>query len=63
MGLKFPDVSKPETLERRYVGVLARSGINLMKQLLDMNPSKRPTALKALMHEYFDDIREDEIVE
>lgn len=57
LGLKFPDVSKPETLEKRYVGKMSRKALSLMNGLLRMNPKDRLIGLKALMHPYFDDIR------
>lgn len=59
MGLKFPDVSKPETLERRYAGKMNEIELSLMRGLLDMDHKKRFTAYDALMHAYFDDIREN----
>lgn len=34
------------------------SAINLLTQLLHMNPRNRISAQDALMHDYFDDIRE-----
>lgn len=38
VGLKFPDVSKPETLEKRYIGKMGREELNLMGGLLEMDP-------------------------
>lgn len=29
-GLKFPDMSKPETLQKRYVGKLSKRALGLM---------------------------------
>ena len=59
VGLKFPEgVTKPETLEKRYVGKMSAAGLNLMGGLLEMDPSKRITAYEAMMHPFFDDIRE-----
>ena len=56
--MKFPDVSKPETLEKRYLNKMSGQEIDLMKGLLNMNPRVRLQASDALMHPYFDDIRE-----
>lgn len=39
VGFKFPDVSKPETLEKRYGGKLSRKALSLMIGLLKMDPS------------------------
>eukprot|EP00347_Sterkiella_histriomuscorum_P021761 403332856 len=61
IGLKFPtDVSKPETLEKRYAGKLNEIELSLMQGLLQMDHRKRYTAFDAIMHAYFDDIREKE---
>ena len=32
-GLKFPDMSKPETLQKRYVGKLSKRALGLMVTL------------------------------
>lgn len=61
MGLRFPDVSKPETLEKHYVGKLNKSGISLLKGMLEMDPKKRLTALEALSHPYYDSVREPDV--
>jgi cyclin-dependent kinase-like len=58
IGLKFPDVSKPETLEKKYTGKLSTKALSLMIGLLKMDPSQRLNGEQALMHEYFDDVRE-----
>lgn len=60
-GLRFPDVSKPETLEKRYTGKLSNKALSLMISLLKMNPADRLSGEEALRHTYFDDIREPEV--
>ena len=60
-GLKFPDVSHPETLEKRYKGVMNKLEIDIVKGLLEMDPKKRLTALEALHHPYFDEIRDSDL--
>ena len=60
IGLKFPDVSKPETLEKKYAGKLSKNAMSLMIGLLKMDPGHRLTGEQALQHAYFDDIREPE---
>lgn len=42
-GLKFPDISKPETLEKRYMGSLSKKALSLMIGLLAMDPAERIT--------------------
>ena len=36
LGLKFPDMSRPETLEKRYVGKLTKKALSFMKALLQV---------------------------
>ena len=55
-GLKFPDVSKPETLEKRYMSSLSKKALSLMVGLLKMDPAERLTGEQALQHPWFDDI-------
>lgn len=55
-GLKFPDFSKPETLQKKYVGKMSKRAINFMKAMLSMEPLDRPTSLECLSNPYFDDI-------
>jgi cyclin-dependent kinase-like len=41
--LKFPDISKPETLEKRYLSSLSKKALSLMSGLLNMDPLERIT--------------------
>jgi len=50
LGLKFPDMTKPETLEKHYVGKLSKRSMAFMKSLLRMDASERITASQALQH-------------
>ena len=43
-GYKFPNVTKPETLEKKYGGKMPREGLDLMSGLLAMDPKDRLTA-------------------
>ena len=63
VGLKFPEINKPETLEKRYMTSLSKKALQLMSGLLKMDPADRLTGEQALRHPYFDDIREPEIEE
>lgn len=56
--MKFPEITKPETLERRYLGKLSKKALNFMKSLLKMDPKERLTIDEAIEHPYFDDLRE-----
>ena len=58
LGLKFPDLSRPETLQKRYVGKLSKEALNFIQETLKMSPGERITAAEALEHPYFDSLRE-----
>jgi len=60
IGLKFPEITSPETLEKKYLGKLSPKAINLLEGMLNMDPSERMTALEALTHSYFDDLRKND---
>ena len=57
-GLKFPDISHPETIEARYAPVMNDVEIDLMIKMLEMDPYQRIKAREAIDHEYFDELRE-----
>ena len=60
VGYKFPDLSKPDTLERRYVGKLSKQALSLLEGLLRMDPKERLSAKEAMCHPYFDGLRNSE---
>lgn len=53
-GLRFPEIAKPETLEKRYLGKLMRPALAFMKRLLELSPEMRMTASESLKHPYFE---------
>ena len=53
-GLKFPDMSKPETLQKKYMGKLSKRALNFMKILLSMDPNDRPTSSSCIADVYFE---------
>jgi cyclin-dependent kinase-like len=55
-GLKFPDMSRPETLQKKYVGRLSKRALSIMKSLLNMEPSERLSAEQCLQHQYFENL-------
>jgi len=57
VGLKFPDMTRPETLEKRYSGKMSKRALSFMKGLLRMDPAERLTGSAALEHPYFDGLR------
>ena len=60
-GYKFPDLRKPETLERRYVGRLSKKALDLCSRMLELIPRDRITAAEAILHPYFNDIRDPDL--
>ena len=56
--MKFPEINKPETLEKHYLGKFSKNAMAFMKALLKMDPKERLTGLEALQHPYFDELRE-----
>ncbi|XP_055500890.1 cyclin-dependent kinase-like 5 isoform X1 [Leucoraja erinacea] len=52
-GLRFPAVNHPQTLERRYLGVISGVMLDLMKNLLKLNPSERYLTEQCLNHTAF----------
>lgn len=56
LGLKFPDMTRPETLEKRYLGKVTKKLIQFMKALLKMEPSERATSTECLEHAYLEGV-------
>jgi cyclin-dependent kinase-like len=57
-GLKFPDMTRPETLQKKYMGRLTKRAMALMVQMLQLEPSNRPSANGCLQHPYFEGMHE-----
>jgi hypothetical protein len=52
VGLKFPDMSRPETVEAKYGSKLTGHALSFMKQLLRIDPAERLTGADCLSHPY-----------
>ncbi|XP_015273086.1 PREDICTED: cyclin-dependent kinase-like 5 [Gekko japonicus] len=52
-GLRFPAVNHPQSLERRYLGILSGVILDLMKNLLKLDPSDRYLTEQCLNHPSF----------
>ncbi|XP_043928996.1 cyclin-dependent kinase-like 5 [Protopterus annectens] len=52
-GLRFPAVTHPQSLERRYLGIISGSLLDIMKNLLKLNPSERYLTEQCLNHPAF----------
>ena len=47
-------MSRPETLQKKYVGKISRRALHFMKLLLSMDPADRPTSHMCLLSPYFE---------
>lgn len=56
-GLRFPAVNHPQTLERRYLGIIGGSLLDLLKNLLMLNPTERYLTEQSLNHHTFQTLR------
>ncbi|XP_053313300.1 cyclin-dependent kinase-like 5 isoform X3 [Spea bombifrons] len=52
-GMRFPAVNHPQSLERRYLGIISGVLLDLMKNLLKLNPSDRYLTEQSLNHPAF----------
>ncbi|KAJ9523397.1 hypothetical protein QJQ45_005300 [Haematococcus lacustris] len=52
-GLKFPDMTRPETLDRKYAAKLPPDALAVIQGLLAMQPSARLTCSQCLAHPFF----------
>ncbi|XP_051464115.1 cyclin-dependent kinase-like 5 isoform X2 [Apus apus] len=52
-GLRFPAVNHPQSLERRYLGILSGVLLDLMKNLLKLDPADRYLTEQCLNHPAF----------
>jgi cyclin-dependent kinase-like len=53
-GLKFPDLSKRDPLEKKYDGVMPSDALSFMIDLLKMIPRERLVGNACLDHPFFD---------
>lgn len=60
-GLRFPDLMKAETIEKKFIGKITRSALSFMEGVLQMNPEDRLTSTEALNHIYFKNIRNKDL--
>ncbi|XP_020558334.1 cyclin-dependent kinase-like 5 isoform X7 [Oryzias latipes] len=56
-GLRFPAVNHPQTLERRYLGIIGVGLLDLLKNLLLLNPTERFLTEQCLNHHTFQTLR------
>ncbi|KAK3701730.1 hypothetical protein QZH41_018893 [Actinostola sp. cb2023] len=58
-GLKFPAVSYPQTLSRKYMGIISGAMLNFMQATLQLDPVQRFTVEDCFHHPAFQKERED----
>jgi len=57
LGIQFPDVSRPETLEKRYARRMPKLQMQVLKGALVMEPRRRLTAKDGLRMPWFEGIK------
>merc|ERR1719235_354301 len=57
LGIQFPDVTRPETLEKRYVRRMPKLQMQLLKGVLVMEPRRRLTARDVLRMPWFEGVK------
>lgn len=57
LGIQFPEVSRPETLEKRYIRRMPKLQMQLLKGVLVMEPRRRLNARDALRMPWFEGIK------
>lgn len=59
-GLKFKEIKKIDSLEKKYLGKISKRGMAFMKAILKMDPKERISCRQALDHPFFEDLRDME---
>lgn len=57
LGIQFPDIGRPETLEKRYLRRMPKQQMQLLKGALVMEPRRRLPARDVLSRPWFDGIK------
>mmetsp|Transcript_41939 Transcript_41939/g.98376 ORF Transcript_41939/g.98376 Transcript_41939/m.98376 type:complete len:738 (-) Transcript_41939:30-2243(-) len=57
LGIQFPEVNRPETLEKRYVRRMPKLQMQLLKAVLIMEPRRRLGAAAVLRMPWFEGVR------
>jgi cyclin-dependent kinase-like len=47
-------MSRPDTLQKKYVGVLSKRALNFCRSLVQMEPSDRMSCAMCMEHNYFE---------
>lgn len=54
-GLKFPAITNPQTLKKRYSGILSSDLLDFMEKVLQLEPEKRLTTPQCVEHHAFNE--------
>ena len=54
-GLKFPALTNPQTLKKRYSGILSTDLLDFMEKVLELEPQKRLTISQCVEHHAFNE--------
>ena len=60
-GKNLLNVTKPETIEKKYLGKLSKKAISFLKGLLNLDPKKRLNGNNVFKHPYFEKLVEQDI--
>ncbi|ETW05182.1 CMGC/CDKL protein kinase [Aphanomyces invadans] len=58
-GLKFPDMTRPETLQKRFVGKIPKRALGFLKGAIQLGPDERMTATECINHPYFEGLEKE----
>ncbi|RHY93716.1 hypothetical protein DYB35_001172 [Aphanomyces astaci] len=58
-GLKFPDMTRPETLQKRFVGKIPKRALGFLKGTIQLGPDERMTSVECVHHPYFEGLENE----
>ncbi|KAF0689143.1 Aste57867_19415 [Aphanomyces stellatus] len=58
-GLKFPDMTRPETLQKRFVGKIPKRAMGFLKGTVQLGPDERMTSSECVNHPYFEGLEKE----
>ena len=58
LGLKFPDMSRPETLQQKYMGKISKRGLDIMRKMVKMDHRERQNASQLMENKFFDGLHD-----
>ncbi|KDO25978.1 CMGC/CDKL protein kinase [Saprolegnia parasitica CBS 223.65] len=58
-GLKFPDMTRPDTLQKRFMGKVPKRAMAFLKGTVQLGPDERMTAAECVSHPYFEGLEKD----